>query len=166
MTSETQKTRVLLPFLVLFLSSCSSSSKSSSEDRTKVGSRTWTRDAKTDTWEARNIPASSSAATQQGLRPDEIMAVVREHKPAILACVDLQHADAGQITVDWVIALDGRVMTGTDGAGLPRLRIAESTLPDGPAHDCILKEVASWTFPRSLIGQVTLVTYPFRVSRP
>ena len=97
------------------------------------------------------VPSLASAY----ISPEFIRRVVREHLGEILACYEesvRRRPDlAGRVVVRWVIGRDGRVTGAT---------IIQSTLGDTAVEQCIATKIASWTFPETAAGAIT-VNYPF-----
>lgn len=91
-----------------------------------------------------------------GLRPDEIMQVIRSHLNQIRHCYEqtLQRSPnkAGQMKVSFVINPAGRVTTVTLGA---------DTVGDAVMRGCVTGKIARWAFPQPRNKQNVTVNYPF-----
>jgi TonB family protein len=89
------------------------------------------------------------------LSREQIMRVVRANQAAIRYCYEtaLQRAPGlqGEVRIFWRIDMSGRVAAA---------RIAKSTLGNGKAEGCMVRQVKRWKFPKPDGGEVEVV-FPF-----
>ncbi|HEY8075013.1 MAG TPA: AgmX/PglI C-terminal domain-containing protein [Labilithrix sp.] len=91
-----------------------------------------------------------------GLSPAEVRAVVLSHLGAVRYCYELEaQKDAtleGNVTVGWEIDTSGHVTS---------TRIVDATLESERVKGCIMRQIASWSFPAN--ERPTIVgAFPFR----
>lgn len=102
------------------------------------------------------IPPSGPTKIIGGLSKEEIARVVRRHQSEIKYCYEseLQKNPSlrGKVSVWWEIDPAG---------GVSDAKIAESTLDNPTAEQCLLTKIRKWRFPEPEGGGIVNVTYPW-----
>jgi hypothetical protein len=90
------------------------------------------------------------------LDPELIRQVVRSHAGQIRYCYERELTSTpglgGKITMKWVIAANGSVMSAS---------AVDNQMKSAAVADCLASRVKGWTFPLPRGGGVVVVTYPF-----
>jgi hypothetical protein len=94
-----------------------------------------------------------------GLSSQEILAVIRSHRPQLQKCrVSAAKKDPrvkGDLKVSWDINLDGRVQS---------IKITKNTLKNKFLVRCVISKIKKWIFPKPRGGGLVSVKYPFQFS--
>ena len=102
------------------------------------------------------VKAGRPSGKMGGLTAKQIRKVVMSRRNGIRTCYERQLNRrknlSGKVVIRWSIKADGRVK----GA-----KISSSSLGDGAAEDCIVRQFARMKFPSPGSGEIPVVKFPF-----
>lgn len=102
------------------------------------------------------VKISTEKAAEEGLRKEEVIAVIRNHMGEVKHCHDfaiLYHPNLeGRVVIDFTIGPSGMPSS---------VKEQSSTLPEKKLAPCLVSKIATWKFPRPRQGVPVQVSYPF-----